>query len=58
MKDPHEPEPKPAIMLFYEGDQWDEVVERFYKENPGSQGKVSIILMPKNGKLRLRSAQL
>jgi hypothetical protein len=54
MRDPHEPEPKPAILLFYEHKEWHEAVEKFYTENPGTRGKISLILMPKNGQFTLK----
>jgi hypothetical protein len=53
--DEHEPEPKPAVLLFYEGDQWDAAVKKFYKKNPNTRGKISLILMPKNGQFTLRN---
>lgn len=51
--DPYEPEPIPAQMLFYKQTEWHEVVEKFYKENPGARGRISLVLMPKNGNFKL-----
>jgi hypothetical protein len=54
MRDPHEPAPKPAVLLFYEQTEWQAVIEKFYKENPGTRGKISLVVMPKNGNFKLK----
>jgi hypothetical protein len=56
-RDEHEAAPLPAILIRYQGDDWQGALDLFYAQNPGSLGQVAVVLLPKGGRFELGRAK-